>query len=334
MLLERNQVGKREMLANIIARVDAKNTPVQSMIPKGEPLTNTLVEWQADDFEDPHSDMAAEDGVDVDSFSNASPNRALLQGRAMKIRDSAMVSDFAEEVSDVAGLSKGELAESIMKKLKRLARAIEAFICGDQEAQVGAAGVPDQFRGLGVWIQSTAQAVYPVPTQFLTPAASIDTTAMASVTDTIVGDVLESAYTKSGDISEFELIAGPKLRRALSAMVTKVSGATNTFSYIRTFNTEFKGKIGSVVQQFDGDFGLINIHPTLWNAHVNFGGSAAANLRRGYLLRMKFLSMHYKRMPRVKQLEDRGGGPRFLCDAVLSFKVTNPLGLGAFKATT
>ncbi len=322
------------MLANIIARVDAKNTPVQSMIPKGEPLSNTLMEWQADDFEDPNSDMAAEDGVDVDSFSNASPNRALLQGRAMKIRDSAMVSDFADEISDVAGLSKGELAESIMKKLKRLARAIEAFICGDQEAQVGAAGTPDQFRGLGKWIQNSAQAVYPVDPNYLTPAASIDTTAMASLTDTMVGDVMESAYTKSGDISEFELVCGPKLRRAVSAMVTKVSGATNTFSQIRTFNTEFKGKLGSVVQQFDGDFGKMNVHPTLWNAHSGFGGSSAANLRRGYLLRMQFLSMHYKRMPRVKQLEDRGGGPRFLVDAILGFKVTNPLGLGAFKATT
>jgi hypothetical protein len=334
MLLERNQVGKREMLANIIARVDAKNTPVQSMIPKGERITNMLMDWQADDFEEPNADMAAEDGVDVDTFGNASPNRALLSGRAMKIRDSAMVSDFAEDVSDVAGLSKGELAESIMKKLKRLARAIEAFICGDQEAVIGATGVPDQFRGLGKWIQNGAQAVYPVDANYRTPTASIDTTAMASLTEGLVGDVLESAYTKSGDISEFELIAGPKLRRAISAMVTKVSGATNTFSQIRTYNTDFKGKLGTVVQQFDGDFGLINIHPSLWNAHADFGGSAAANLRRGYLLRMQFLSMHHKRMPRVKQLEDRGGGPRFLVDTILGFKVTNPLGLGAFKATT
>jgi hypothetical protein len=35
-LFERNQVGKREDLANIIAMVDAKDTPVSSMIPKGK----------------------------------------------------------------------------------------------------------------------------------------------------------------------------------------------------------------------------------------------------------------------------------------------------------
>ena len=62
MLLERNQIGKREMLANIIARVDAKATPVQSMIPKGEAITNMLMEWQMDDFED-EADLAVEDGT-------------------------------------------------------------------------------------------------------------------------------------------------------------------------------------------------------------------------------------------------------------------------------
>jgi hypothetical protein len=35
-LFEINQVGKREDLANIVAMVDAKDTPVASMIPKGK----------------------------------------------------------------------------------------------------------------------------------------------------------------------------------------------------------------------------------------------------------------------------------------------------------
>ena len=35
-LFEINQVGKRESLSNIVAMVDAKDTPVASMIPKGK----------------------------------------------------------------------------------------------------------------------------------------------------------------------------------------------------------------------------------------------------------------------------------------------------------
>lgn len=333
MLLERNQIGKREGLANIIARVDAKSTPVQSMIPKGEGINNMLIEWQADDFEDPN-DIAVEDGVDADTFSNASPNRRRLQTYAMKVRDTAMVSDLADEVSQVAGLSKGELAESIMKKLKRLARSIEAYLCGDQDHQAGTAGVPYKCRGLGSWINNTAQATLPVDALYLTPAAQIDTTAMASLSESTLQTVQEAIYQQTGSTDEYDLVAGSTLRRTISGLTTRVSAATNTYAQIRTYNTDFKGSLGTVVQTFDGDFGRISIHPTLFNAHPNFGGSAAAQLRRGYLLRMNLLSLHYARLPRVKQLEDRGGGPRFLVDAIVGWRVLNPKGLGKFAATT
>lgn len=48
MLFEYNQVGKRESLSDIIAMVDAKDTPVASMIPKGKKPGNTYLQWQAD----------------------------------------------------------------------------------------------------------------------------------------------------------------------------------------------------------------------------------------------------------------------------------------------
>lgn len=333
MLIERNQIGKREMLANIIARVDAKATPVQSMIPKGEDITNMLMEWQVDDFED-EADLAVEDGTDVDTFSNASENRRLVQVYATKYRDSAAVSDLAENVSNVAGLAGGEKAQSVMKKLKKFGRSIEAAICGDQETQAETAGNPYKPRGLGKWIQTTAQATLPVDALYLTPSASVDTTAMASVTEGTIGDVLASIYNETGEIADFDLPCGPTLRRTISGLTTRVSSGTNTFSQIRTYNSDFKGMLGTVVTQFDGDFGKINIHPTLFNATSAFGGSDAARLRRGYLLKMALLSLHYKRKPRVKELEDRGGGPRFLVDAIWGFKVLNPLGLGKFAATT
>jgi hypothetical protein len=334
MLLERNQIGKREQLANVIAVVDQRNTPVQTMVPKGEAITNTLMEWQCDDFEDPNQDMAAEDGVDVETFSNASENRAVVSTRAMKIRDSAMVSDLADAVSEVAGLSDGEKAQSIRKKLKRLARARESFLCSDLDSQAGDAGVPYRGRGLGAWIQVAAQADLPVNANYRPPAASIDATPMATFFEGTLQAVQESIYTVTGEVSDMDLVCGSTLRRTISGLTTRVSAATNTFSQIRTYNTDFKGMLGTVVTQFDGDFGKINIHPSLFMAHPNFGGSAAAQLRRGYLLKMTNLSMHHKRMPRVKELEDRGGGPRFLVDEIVGWKVLNPKSLGKFNATT
>ncbi len=332
MLLERNQIGKREYLADLISRVDAKSTPITAMMPKGDDVTNMLMEWQMDDFEDP-SDSAVEDGADAESFDNASPNRALAQMYAMKVRTTAMVSDLAENVSNVAGISGGESAESIMKKIEKLGRDIEAFVGGDQETQAGAAGVAYKGRGLGKWIQATAQATLPVDANYLTPAASIDTTAVGSLTTTIVDDVLQSSYQVTGKRTEFDLIAGPTLKRQFSTF-NRVTAAANTYSVLRSYDTKFDGKIDNVVDIYNGDFGMIALHTTLFNAHASFGGSDAANLRRGYLLPMNLVSLHYKRKPRVKQLEDQGGGPRFLVDAIVGWKVKNPKALCKFAATT
>lgn len=334
MLQELNQVGKREMLLNIISRVDAKNTPFTKMAPVGETISNTFVEWQADDFEDPHSDMIWPDGKDVDSFGNASENRGMLRTYIGKLLDSAMVSDFAEEVSNVAGLSKGERAESMMKKLVRLGRAVEALACSDLDTQQQAdETTPYRFRGLGSWITDTAQTTLPVPTVALTPAASINTTAVSSLTETNVNDVLQSVWEQTGEIDDLQLVCGATLRRQFTSFATRVS-SSNSAPLIRTYNTAFAGKLDSVVMSYNGDFGNVNIIPTLFNAHRNFGGSATLAPLRGYLFPTRLIKKSIKRKPRVYPIENRGGGERFLVDWVGACWVTNPKGCGKFAATS
>jgi hypothetical protein len=282
-----------------------------------------LFSWQMDNFED-DADLAVEDGEDASSFSNASPDRFLASTYMTKFRDTAMVSDLAENVSDVAGLSKGEEAESIMKKLEKMGRSIEAALCGDQEHQAGAAGVPYKTRGLGVWIQSGAQALLPVDANYRTPSTSISTTATANVTTTIVDDLLESSYQQTGKRHHFIGLVGTTLKRQFTTFTARVSGAANTFSQIRAYNTNFNGKIDNVVDMYNGDFGIIDLHPTLFNATARFGGSATVQPLRGYFLIMEYLELTHKRKPRVKELEDRGGGPRFLVDSIFGDCVKNP----------
>lgn len=321
------------MLLDIIARVDAKGEPFMRMVGAGPAATNTLVEWQMDDFEDA-ADLAVEDGEDVSSFGNASENRFRAQTYIQKFRDSAMVSDLADAVSDVAGLSKGEQAESIMKKLKKLSRSIEAACCSDQEHQAGSAGQAYKLRGLGVYIQNGAQATLPIDANYRTPTGSVDSTAMALIDTTTLANVAESIYTQTGTIDDLDLLCGPRLKRTLGGVLGYQPASTNVQSAIRAYSTEFKGTVDNVVDQVNSDFGNFRLHPTLWNAHPNLGGSAAAQLRRGYVLKMKLVKLHWWRKPRVKQLEDRGGGPRFLVDAGCALVVQNPKGLGKFAATT
>ena len=331
MLLEKNQIGKREDLADYIVRIDAKSKPLFAMIPKEKELARTRCDWQVDNFEEPE-DNAVEDGTDVDTFDNASPDRAMLSVYCQKLRDSAMVSDMAEEVSDVAGLSKGEQAESIMKKLEKLSRDIESALCSDNETQEGGPGVAYKMRGLGKWISNDEQAVLPVPALYRTPTGSIDTTAMASITDETINGVLQSSYEQTGTLNDFMLLCGPTLKRQFSKLTNVQKGSTNVMGSIVVYNRNLsEKKISNVVDRFEGDFGNIELHPTLFNAKFT---SAAASARRGYLLLMNMLALKWKRYPRVKQLEDRGGGPRFLVDAIGTFKVKNPLPLGKFAATT
>ncbi len=334
MLLERTQVGKREQLLDVIVRVDAKQCPVMAMIPKGPDTTNMLQDWQMDDFEDA-DDIAAEDGVDVESFDNASPNRAIQYTYAEYMRDSAMVSTLADKVSEVAGLPKGEVANSIMKKMRKLNRCIEAAICGDREHQAGAAGVPYKGRGLGVWIQDSAQALFPVDPNYRPPTSSIDSTAMSALTTDIMDGVLESIYTKTGERKTFNVPCGPKFKRAVTNNFgTRVTSGASSANIVRTYTTPFNHSIDNVVDMYSGDFGIVNLHPSLFLAHPRFGGSTAAQLRRAYVLDMEMTQINFKQKPSARKLENRGAGERFLCESIVSWRVLNPLGLGKFAATT
>lgn len=328
-LIEPNQVGKREDLADIIAVVDAKSTPVMSMARKGRDAGNTLVEWQADAYEDPATDGVL-DGADVSNFQNKAANRAKLQGRVQKLWRNPKVSDFSENVSNVAGV-KSEMARSISKSIVELKRDIEATICSDNDSQQQSGSDPYKTRGLGKWIQNGAQTDLPVPTAFRTPTASIDSTAMASLTETIVNNVLESIWDETGKIGSYMLPCGSKLKRAFTGFANYVPDKASNGT-IRTFESggADRKKLVNTIDVYEGDFGTVELHPS----HFLANGTTDAPTRRGYVLDMSLVEVKYNRTPRFKPLEDQGGGPRGIIDAIICLCVHNPLGLGKFAATS
>ena len=328
-----NFSGLREDLADVISIVDNKNCPVTSTARKGADISNPGVfSWQADEYKEPSFDGVLTN-ADVATFDDASSTRALLSGRAMKMRRSIKVDDFTQ-ISDIAGIGKNKsFAHAVSKSLVELKRDIESAVCSDRDSQEQASTNPYRTRGLGSWIKSSAQTDLPVPAAFRTPSGSINTTATGSLTETEVQAVLQSMYTVTGTMNNMMLVCGPELKRAFTGFTRFAGGTDNKAGLsIRTFTQSAESKkLVASIDSFHGDFGVLDIVPTLFNAKDQ---NEASQLRRGYVLSPDQIEIRFGRRPRFQELEDMGGGKRALVDAIAALVCMNPKGLAKFAATS
>ena len=328
-----NFSGLREDLADVISIVDNKNTPVTSTARKGADITNPGVfSWQADEYKDPSFDGVLTN-ADVSTFDDASSSRALLSGRAMKFRRSIKVDDYTQ-ISDIAGIGKNKaFAHSVSKSLVELKRDIESAVCSDRDSQEQASTNPYRTRGLGSWINASAQTDLPVAAAFRTPSGSINATATASLTESEVQAVLQSMYTVTGTMSSMMLVCGPELKRAFTNFTRFAGGTDNKAGLsVRTFTQSAESKkIVASIDSFHGDFGVLDIVPSLFLAKEQ---ASAVQLARGYVMSPEMIELRYGRRPRFQELEDMGGGKRALVDAIAALVCMNPKGLAKFAATS
>lgn len=324
--------GLREDLADVIHVIDAKNCPISSAAKKGSDLTNAGVfSYQADSYNEPVLDGVLSN-ADVTSFDDPTKNRVLLSARGQKVRRSIKVDDFVQNVNDTAGVGKRkEMARAISRSLVEIKRDIESIISSDAESQEQNGVLPYKTRGLGRWIGNTFTDLA-VPTSQRTPAASINTTATASLTESEVQSMLQSIYIQTGNVAEMTLVCGPALKRKFTEFTRFSTGSAGAGLSVRTFTNSTDSKsIISVVNFFEGDFGSLSLLPSLFLAKDN--ASTDVQNARGYVLDMSMIELRYGRRPRYQEMEDMGGGPRGLVDAIVALSVGTPKGLGKFAAT-
>jgi hypothetical protein len=326
---ERNQVGKREDLLSNIYNVDAKKTPMLSMLPKGKELVNTTRRWQADAYADPQTDGVI-DGADVSEYEDAAANREELEGRVQRLWRTPKTSTMTR-VSDVAGQGKAqEFAKAIVKKTAELKRDCECVLGSDNESQDDNGSVPYKTRGLGKWIQSTAQSHEPVPAAFRTPSASIDTTALASLTPAIVNTVMQSQADETGSEMTYALVCGTSLKKTFTNMVGYVATVSNFTAITRTQRGDETAWTNNI-QSFTGDFGTYDLVLSRW---LNYNNTTkTSDPRRGYALDTEMLSLDFNQPWKFQELPNMGGGRRGLIDVIMMLCVKNPLGLAKFAAT-
>ncbi|MBU6183583.1 MAG: DUF5309 family protein [Verrucomicrobia bacterium] len=326
--------GQREDLSDAMVLIEPGDTPLFSLAKKNPEPTNVLFQWPADRYSDPQTaGVLAND--DVSSFDDEHANRELLSGRIQKIRRSFQVDDLVENVADLAGVGrKKAFAKAGAKALVELKIDIEAIMGSDNDSAVQSGSTPYRTRGIGSWISATAQAdtATAVPAAFRTPAASINTTATGSLTESGVIDVLESIFKVRRARRNYDLVCGTSLKRAFTNFIRTQTGSSSVMSTVRTFNSNVENKkIVNTIDIYEGDFGVLSLHVSTYLAN---GAAAAVSAARGYVLDMDLVSIGFNRKPRMEELEDRGGGRRGFVDAIFGVAVANPSVLGKFAATT
>lgn len=348
--------GSQRDLLDSITVVDAKETPFFAMCPKGTAQTNVLFEWPVDK-ELAADDNAQKDGTDVthsntaadSDFDSATDDYAVLSNRCQWFRRQALVGKLAQDVQNQAGV-KDKYAYAVTKKLLQLRRDIETRMCSDHlyssgptllydaDVRTSSASTAMRTRGLGAFINSSTSGI---DSDFRTPAASITGSGSASTTidEDAVDGVLQSRYEQTGTVKTLTLLAGPTLKTQFKNM-TKVASGTNEYSTTRTYNADLSGKkIINTVDIYEGDFGTLELIPSLW-LRYNFSSgleSAAAQINTsawkgtGYVIDWDLVEMRFNQQPQVMPLQDNGGGKRFCVDAIAGLCVKNPLALGKFN---
>jgi hypothetical protein len=335
-LIEPNQVGVREDLSDEIAVADAKNTPLCTMAPKGAKPGNMLMSWQVDAEHDV-STAGTLDGTDATSFNDPAENRELLSVYAQWFTRDDKIGKLAEKVSNVAGVSAGEKARAVTKALINIKRNIEAKASSDDDTAAQSGATAYAMRGLGSYINNSAQGVQPIPAQYRTPTASIDsTTNTSSATESSINTVLESIFGQTGSEKDFDGICGKKMRSRISDLQLYDANASAGTAYIAARHINKDQKDATIAKKIDivvGDFGTIKLHTSEFLGWSAGSKTQAVGDGRMYILDMKDIMLRFSQTPGVMELPDNGGGPRFRTDAICGLLVGNPLKHGAFKPT-
>ena len=302
-------VSNREDLSNELSILAPEETPILSLCGKGK-ASATYSEWTVDSLAAPATTGISE-GSDVTSFSDKFADRARLGNYIQLMRRDYIVSNLQQAVTSVG---PANVAQAEAKSMREIKRDIEATIASDNEMTVeNGAGTPYGMRGLGKWIQSTAQATNPVPAAYRTPSGSIIASTLSeSSFNTMIGSI----FAKNGEMNSLTLVANVALRQLISNF-TRATPASAGVTYHVNQDATSK-QITLSVNLYDSDFGLVKIV----NGNPSCMPTGSTNV--GYVLNPKYLAFNTLIPMGATRLENQGGGERGFIDVAGTLCVKHP----------
>lgn len=329
-----NIIGNQEDWANFVTNVESSEAPFVSWLPVGDKPVNVLHQYQAEKFRDP-VDNAHINGTPVSGFLSAGDSRGVLKALVQYFTKAAAITTLHEEVSDIAGIAD-EFARELDKCTTELTFDIEAAFLEDADHQADDTTKGYKTRGVGSWISSSAQTLYPVPEDFRPPAASVITTATASITENSILDVLQSMAGTARMARPVTAFMGPSAKRMINgfALFTPASalvGGTPTGRTGVVSNLTGTATQDRVVERYLTDFGTVDFNISY--RIVAFDTNTVSTGYGTYFLHRDMWQLRWNMKPQWHRKEYEGGAYEAFTEAICMLVCKSPRSEGKWLPT-
>ncbi len=322
-------VGNQENWANFITNVEMRPYPFLDWLPVGDKPVNVLYQYQAEKYRDP-VDNSAVDGKPWQSFQTVGEGRGVLKSLIQFSQKQWAISKISEDVSNIAGIDD-QFAYEIPKQLKELSGDIEASSLDGHDCREDNGAVGYRSRAVASWVSSSAQSLYPVPSDFLTPAASISTTATGSLTENTIRDVLQSIGSTTKTNEAITAFVGPSLKRQFADFPLFVPSTASTGATGIVAQKQGIKEWERVCERYTTDFGPVDLNLS-WYNHYLTGNTTTKNYS-GFFLHRSRWEMRWNQKPKVYKLPFRGGSYEGAADCIWMLVCKNPKGEGRYTPT-
>jgi len=323
-LTEKNQIGKRESFADLIAVAEIEKTPYTAMLAKGKRPDQMDHSWQLKGYRKAgHGGVV--DGVDATNF-NTTP-RKRTHCYSQKIWDPVAVSDLAEE-AEVAGV-KSEMSAQIADAFVVAAQIIERRCLSRSDTQEeNAPAKAYETRGAFSWLNPNAQTTFPVPEEFRPGSTQLFNSTLAAFTEKELLKLARAAAKKRKGPTTLKGIVGSDLKAVISDF-TRYDDTVAGKTAVRRFNQNADDKaVVNVIDRIVCDSGTIELHVSYFLAtNAADGEDTDYTHRSGVFMDMEMVKLSYTRLPRVFKLPYAGGGHKAVVDAIFLHQVLNPSGM-------
>lgn len=253
-------VGNREDLSNAIYNIDPFDTPVMSAIRRRN-VKNRLFDWQTEFLPTVNPNNAQVEGF---VLSNQPAQPTIRQNNVTQISERDATVSGSQEESDAAGKSS-EMAHQMAMSSKTLKSDMEVILCGRQARNSGDDTTPTArtTEAFSHWLArakdktgAVAGAIAPGTVVTGLPVLSTDPFPVPgtpiSLTEAMLGDAMQKAYTNGASPSLWVVPPGPK------RTVSTFTGRSTTQVLVG------KTEVVSTVDVIATDFGRVKCVPSRW----------------------------------------------------------------------